>query len=96
MKEINKVFDAYENETFALKLERDVILVDGPDAGKYLQGQLTQDVLGMKEGESVWSSIAEVVEASGGRVIQASTEHDAGKQLEGMGGAIALLRWKLE
>ena len=55
MKEINKGFDAYENETFALKLERDVILVDGPDAGKYLQGQLTQDVLGMKEGESVWS-----------------------------------------
>ena len=55
MKEVNKVFEAYENETFALKLERDVILVDGPDAGKYLQGQLTQDVLGMKEGESVWS-----------------------------------------
>ena len=55
MKEINKVFAAYENETFALKLERDVILVDGPDAGTYLQGQLTQDVLGMKEVESVWS-----------------------------------------
>ena len=55
MKEINKVLDAYKNETFALKLERDVILVDGPDAGKYLQGQLTQDVLEMKEGESVWS-----------------------------------------
>tara|TARA_Y100000768_G_scaffold50246_1_gene32764 strand:+ start:1495 stop:2385 length:891 start_codon:yes stop_codon:yes gene_type:complete len=55
MKEINKVFAAYENETFALKLERDVILVDGPDAGKYLQGQLTQDVLAMEEGESVWS-----------------------------------------
>ena len=55
MKEINKVFDTYENETCALKLERDVILVDGPDAGKYLQGQLTQDVLAMKEGESVWS-----------------------------------------
>ena len=51
MKEVNKVFEAYENETFALKLERDVILVDGPDAGKYLQGQLTQDVLGMKEVE---------------------------------------------
>ena len=47
------------------------------------------------EGASVWESIAEAVEASGGNVIQASTEHDAGKQLEGMGGAIALLRWKL-
>jgi len=47
------------------------------------------------EGASVWESIAEAVEASGGNVIQASTEHDSGKQLEGMGGAIALLRWKL-
>jgi len=55
MKEINKVFDAYENETCCFKLQRDVICVDGPDAGKYLQGQLTQDVLAMNEGESVWS-----------------------------------------
>jgi len=47
------------------------------------------------EGASAWESIAEAVEASGGNVIQASTEHDAGKQLEGMGGAMALLRWKL-
>ncbi len=53
-------------------------------------------LLRAEEGGSGWSSIAEAVEASGGRVIQASTEHDAGKQLEGMGGAIALLRWKLE
>ena len=55
MKEINKVFEAYENETYVLKLQRDVISADGPDAGKYLQGQLTQDVLAMKAGESVWS-----------------------------------------
>ena len=55
MKEINKVFEAYKSETCALKLQRDVIWVDGPDAGKYLQGQLTQDVLAMEEGESVWS-----------------------------------------
>ena len=47
-------------------------------------------------GPTDWGPIAEAIEASGGRVIQASTEHDAGKQLEGMGGAIALLRWKLE
>ena len=32
-----------------------VIRVAGPDAGKYLQGQLTQDVLAMAEGESAWS-----------------------------------------
>ncbi len=46
--------------------------------------------------QSDWGAIAESVEASSGKVIQASTEHDAGKQLEGMGGAIALLRWKME
>ena len=48
------------------------------------------------EGSSGWEQIAEAIESSSGKVIQASTEHDAGKQLEGMGGAIALLRWKLE
>ena len=48
------------------------------------------------EGSSGWEKIAEAIESSSGKVIQASTEHDAGKQLEGMGGAIALLRWKLE
>ena len=55
MKEINKVFEAYKKETYALSLQRDVICIDGPDAGKYLQGQLSQDVLGMEEGESLWS-----------------------------------------
>ena len=53
-------------------------------------------LLRTEEGTSNWGPIAEAVEASRGKVIQASTEHDAGKQLEGMGGAIALLRWKLE
>ena len=48
MEEINKVFDAYENETFALRLERDVILVDGPDAGKYLPVSYTQLTLPTK------------------------------------------------
>ncbi len=53
-------------------------------------------LLRTEEGPSEWGPIAESVEASSGKVIQASTEHDAGKQLQGMGGAIALLRWKLE
>ena len=47
-------------------------------------------------GSSEWEEVASLVGASGGRVIQASTEHDSGKQLLGMGGAIAILRWKLE
>jgi len=53
-------------------------------------------LLRVEENHSDWESIAEAVESSSGKVIQASTEHDAGKQLQGMGGAIALLRWKLE
>ena len=55
MQKVKKVCAAYENETCVLKLQRDVISVVGPDAGKYLQGQLTQDVLAMEEGESAWS-----------------------------------------
>tara|TARA_B100000287_G_scaffold210593_1_gene198782 strand:- start:28109 stop:29215 length:1107 start_codon:yes stop_codon:yes gene_type:complete len=43
-----------------------------------------------------WGSVAEMIEGSGGRVVQASTDHDSGQQLLGMGGAIALLRWKSE
>ena len=49
-----------------------------------------------KEASSGWEEVASLVEANGGRVIQASSEHDSGKQLLGMGGAIAILRWKLE
>ena len=48
-----------------------------------------------KEASSGWEDVASLVEANGGRVIQASSEHDSGKQLLGMGGAIAILRWKL-
>ncbi len=43
-----------------------------------------------------WSEISELVLSSGGEVEQSSTDHDAGAQLLGFGGVIALLRWKLE
>jgi len=43
-----------------------------------------------------WEEIANQVGASGGEVIQSSSDHDAGQQLLGLGGAIALLRWKTE
>lgn len=51
------------------------------------------------QGESAvtdWNEISNSVETSGGKVIQASVDHDSGQQLIGMGGAIALLRWKTE
>jgi len=53
-------------------------------------------LLRSEEGVSEWASVAEDISRSNGKVIQASADHDAGQQLLGMGGAIALLRWKLE
>jgi mRNA surveillance protein pelota len=43
-----------------------------------------------------WSDVANEVRASGGEVIQASIDHDAGEQLMGLGGAIGLLRWTID
>jgi protein pelota len=40
-----------------------------------------------------WTSIAEQVEAFSGTVVQCSPDHDAGEQLMGFGGAVALLRY---
>ena len=45
---------------------------------------------------TAWNTISNTDETSGGKVIQASVDHDSGQQLVGMGGAIALLRWKTE
>ena len=45
---------------------------------------------------SVWTPNSTAGETSGGKVIQASVDHDSGQQLIGMGGTIALLRWKTE
>ena len=45
MQEISEVFEDLEQQTYAFNLQRDVIRVIGPDAGSFLQGQLTQDVL---------------------------------------------------
>src|SRR5438045_395653 len=39
----------------AVPLERDVVLVSGPEAVTYLQGQLSQDVEALGVGASAWS-----------------------------------------
>lgn len=41
-----------------------------------------------------WKTISDAVTTGGGSIIQASMDHDAGKQLMGFGGALALLRWR--
>ena len=47
------------------------------------------------EDSAKWENIANEVMRTGGGIIQASVDHDAGQQLLGMGGAMALLRWKI-
>ena len=42
-----------------------------------------------------WSIIIDDIKISEGEVIQSSSDHDFGEQLSSFGGAIALLRWKL-
>ncbi len=43
-----------------------------------------------------WESISEKIESSKGNIIQVSQDHDSAQQLLGLGGAIALLRWKMD
>ncbi|HET9078638.1 MAG TPA: hypothetical protein VFN68_17005 [Acidimicrobiales bacterium] len=38
-----------------VRLDREVVSVTGPEAGPYLQGQLSQDVAGLAAGSSAWS-----------------------------------------
>ncbi len=55
------------------------------------------DVLRGMDGNdaSAWTNIATTVETFSGTVMQCSLDHDAGEQLMGFGGAVALLRYKV-
>ena len=41
----------------AFRRSRDAVVVAGPDAEDYLQGQLSQEVVGLSEGRSAWSFV---------------------------------------
>ncbi|MBC8437815.1 MAG: pelota family protein [Euryarchaeota archaeon] len=47
-------------------------------------------------GDESWHDFLERLDEKGAHLVQASIEHDAGQQLNGLGGAIALLRWKID
>ena len=47
-------YEALQGAGGAVVVERDVLSVTGPDAARYLQGQLSQDVVAMA-GDSAWS-----------------------------------------
>jgi protein pelota len=44
---------------------------------------------------SPWSDLVEQITSFGGEIIQCSADHDAGEQLVGFGGAVALLRYSV-
>ncbi len=48
-------YDALRHGAGIVDLARDVVRVAGPDASKFLQGQLSQDVNGIETGGSAWS-----------------------------------------
>lgn len=45
----------FPSDACAFDLKRDVLRIKGDDAESFLQGQLTQDVMKIKTGESTWS-----------------------------------------
>ncbi len=48
---------ALREDAGAIWLARDAVMVQGPDAGAFLQGQLSQDVLALAVGASAWSFV---------------------------------------
>ncbi len=50
-------YELLTNGVAAVRLPRDVVRISGPDAATWLQGQVSQDVLGLAEGGSAWSFI---------------------------------------
>ena len=50
-------YDRFEAEGGVAVVERDVVTVTGPDAGRYLQGQLSQEVVALPGGASTWSLV---------------------------------------
>ena len=52
---------------------------------------ISADVLRDSDWEAITNGLSEI----GANLIQCSTDHDAGEQLLGMGGAVALLRFKV-
>ena len=42
-----------------------------------------------------WNKVVSGLNDIGAKLVQCSTDHDAGEQLLGMGGAVALLRFRV-
>ena len=57
----------------------DTVIVEGPDAASYLQGQITQDVTGLAVGDAAWTF---VLEPTGRIVALARLEHVGAERFE--------------
>ena len=63
------------------------------DSGNIETLLITADLL--REDDD-WIRFVDALDDIGARFVQCSSDHDAGQQLIGMGGAVALLRYKVE
>ena len=73
-------------------------LLQALEEGAIETALITADLLrdeSEKIGDMSWLKWAEGLEAIGAELVQCSTDHDSGQQLLGMGGAIALLRYRM-
>ena len=59
-----------------------------------VSADLLRDIAAEIDGRS-WEEWCDMLSDIGGKLVQCSTDHDSGQQLLGMGGAIALLRFKV-
>jgi folate-binding protein YgfZ len=50
-------YERVERDGGVGRLTRDVVEVTGPEAGRYLQGQLSQEVVALADGSSTWSLV---------------------------------------
>ena len=97
-------WERFEREGGVGPITRDVVTVTGPDAGRYLQGQLSQEVVALPDGASTWSLILQPTGKVDAwlRVTRRSDEDYVLDVDEGFGGALVarlnrfLLRTKAE
>ena len=71
----------------------DKALNEGAIETLLISADLIRDEEDSINGQS-WQDWCQKLAEFGGEMVQCSTDHDSGQQLLGMGGAIALLRFK--
>jgi protein pelota len=95
---------ALVRETELLEEAWRLIAIDGPVAygkemlNKALEEGAVETLLISAEvlrDDDFWGEYAKKLDVIGAKLIQCSTDHDSGQQLLGMGGAIALLRFRM-